>query len=46
MKKLNDKEMKSINGGGIGVMGFFGIGTLITFLAGIIDGFARPIKCN
>ena len=38
MKKLNENEMKSIFGGGIGVMGFFGIGSLITFLAGVIDG--------
>lgn len=45
MKNLTKEEMKNINGG-ISVMGFFGIGSLITFLAGVIDGFARPLKCN
>ncbi len=46
MEKLSNYEMKKINGGGISVLGFFGIGTLITFFAGIIDGFVRPLKCN
>ncbi len=46
MKKLDKDEMKNISGGGLSVMGFFGIGALITFLAGVIDGFARPLKCN
>ena len=38
------KELKQINGGGIG------IGLLITagivFLAGLLDGYVRPSKCN
>ena len=44
--KLNNLEMKKIIGGGISVMTVFGIGSLITFIAGIIDGFARPLKCR
>ncbi len=46
MKKLNNEEMKYVSGGGISILGFFGIGSLVTFLAGVIDGFARPLKCN
>ena len=44
IKELNEKELKQINGGGIG------IGLLITagivFLAGLLDGYVRPSKCN
>ena len=42
--KLNENELKQINGGGIG------IGLLITagivFLAWLLDGYVRPSKCN
>ena len=44
--KLKNNEMKNIIGGGISILGFFGIGSLVTFLAGVIDGFARPLKCR
>lgn len=43
---LNKEEMKKINGGGLSVWGILGIGTLLVFLAGAIDGFARPLSCN
>ncbi len=46
MKNIEKEELKNITGGGLSVMGFFGIGSLITFLAGVVDGFARPLKCN
>ena len=46
MKKLKINEMKRISGGGLSIMGFFGIGSLVTFIAGIIDGFVRPLKCR
>lgn len=46
MKELNKKELMRVNGGGFG----FGFGLLIgagiTLIAGIIDGFVRPLKCN
>ena len=38
MKKINKNEMKKINGGGINIGLFIGIGSIITFLIGIIDG--------
>lgn len=43
---LERDELLKINGGGISVWSIFGIGTLLVFLAGAIDGFARPLACN
>ena len=45
MKKLSEKELANINGG-IGVWGIVGIGLAVTFVAGVIDGIARPKKCH
>lgn len=45
MKKLNDCELSKINGGFSGWV-VAGISILVTFVAGIIDGIARPRKCN
>jgi lactobin A/cerein 7B family class IIb bacteriocin len=43
---LSDKDLSNINGGAIkwtlGLM----IGSLVTLIAGIIDGYLRPLKCN
>ena len=46
MKKLNNNEMKKINGGGVNIGLWIGIGAGITFLIGLIDGIFRPLKCN
>lgn len=46
MKKINKSEMKKINGGGINIGLFIGIGSIITFLIGIIDGYTRPLECR
>ena len=46
MKNLKIEETKEIIGGGLTLWGGIGIGALITFVAGIIDGFARPFKCH
>ncbi len=46
MKKLEIEEMKSIMGGGISAWGIVGIGALLTFLSGLVDGLARPFKCH
>ena len=45
MKKINDNELNEINGG-FSALTIAGIGILVTFAAGIIDGIARPKKCN
>ncbi len=44
MNELSKKELKKINGGGIG-LGFL-IGGGLVFLIGVVDGFVRPLKCN
>lgn len=46
MKELNEKELRKINGGGFGLGFGLLIGAGITLIAGIIDGFVRPLKCN
>ena len=45
MKKLNDEELKNISGGITG-WAIAGISLLVTFVAGVIDGIARPEKCR
>ena len=45
MKKLDDYELSKISGGFSGWVAA-GIGIAITFIAGLIDGIARPKKCN
>jgi len=46
MIKLKDNEMKKINGGGINIGIWLGIGAGISFLIGLVDGIIRPLKCN
>jgi len=46
MRKLTNNELQNIDGGGIS----FGIGLLIgaavVFLAGVTDGYVRPLACR
>ena len=44
MQELDSKELKAINGGGIGTWLLIGGG--IVFLIGVIDGYVRPLACN
>lgn len=46
MKSLNKEEMMNIKGGGLSAWAIAGIGALLVFLSGVIDGFARPLACN
>ncbi len=46
MNKLNKDELENIRGGsatGIIIIGILAIGTII---AGILDGYTRPLRCN
>lgn len=45
MERIEEDELKNINGGisGWAIAGIVAGGVL---LAGIIDGIARPLKCN
>ena len=45
MRRIEEEELKQINGG-ISTWGAIGIGVLAAFLAGLVDGIARPSKCN
>ena len=43
---LKEQELNQISGGGISYT-LLGIFTAIgVFVAGIVDGFLRPLKCN
>lgn len=44
MKELDNRELKQINGGGVGTLLLIGGG--IVFLIGVIDGYVRPLACN
>ena len=48
MQKLNVSEMKNIKGGGVSgvIAAIFGVGSFLAFLAGVLDGYTRPIRCN
>ena len=45
MKKLQESELKNIKGG-MTVWAAVGISLIVTFVAGIFDGIARPEKCR
>ena len=45
MRKINDQELSKVNGGFSG-WAIAGISMLVTFVAGVIDGLARPRDCN
>ena len=45
MKIINDEKLKDINGGMSG-WAVAGISLIVTFVAGVIDGIARPRGCK
>ncbi len=46
MIELKTNEMKQITGGGLSFGAIIGIGSFITFLIGIVDGYIRPLACR
>ena len=44
--KLGNEELLNVSGGGISIGALAGIGALITFIIGIVDGYIRPEKCS
>lgn len=47
MKKIDKNKMKVINGGGSFSIGLIlGLGSIINFLIGVIDGYTRPLACR
>jgi len=46
MKKVEEKELYEINGGGFSWGVAAGIVAAVTFVIGVIDGYVNPNKCN
>ena len=46
MKELKQNELKETIGGEISFWGVLGIIAGAIFIVGVIDGIARPVKCN
>ena len=44
--KLENDELMNVEGGAIKYLALFGLGGLIAFLTGILDGYLNPQKCN
>lgn len=45
MKQLTNEELKQIHGGW-SLTSIFGLGALVTFIIGVIDGYIRPLNCR
>ncbi len=43
---MSKKELLAVTGGGINLGVLAGIGAVITFFIGVIDGYLRPVKCE
>ncbi len=43
---LSDNELKNISGGAVRWGIYAIIGAAVSFIAGILDGYFRPLKCN
>lgn len=46
MKELSQKELKNISGGAVSWKFLAAVPLAISLIAGIIDGYLRPLKCN
>lgn len=46
MKSLKHEELKKVKGGGINLSMIAGIGSIVSFFVGVIDGLINPKKCN
>ena len=43
---LSDEELVDINGGGVKWFAYGFLVAVVSFIAGILDGYFRPLKCN
>ena len=46
MKTLDTQKMQAIEGGALNLGLLGGLAAIITFLAGLFDGYTNPNKCN
>lgn len=44
--KMSKEELLDVTGGGVSIGVVAGIGALITFIIGVVDGYLRPSKCS
>ncbi len=44
--KLDQNELKTIHGGEISFSVILGIGSIVSFVIGLIDGFVHPKACE
>lgn len=46
MRKLETEELKQVYGGEIHIGIILGIGSIVSFVIGVIDGFVHPKTCE
>ena len=46
MKSMKQEELKQVKGGGVNWSLMAGIGAVVSFFVGVIDGLINPKKCN
>lgn len=46
MEQLSNNELLKVNGGAISWKLLAAVPLAVSFIAGIIDGYLRPLKCN
>lgn len=46
MKNISNEKLKEIKGGGINWGLAAGIGAVVSFIVGVVDGLINPKKCN
>jgi len=46
MREIEDHELEKVRGGASSSWVGIGIGALVIFIIGVIDGYTRPMSCN
>lgn len=46
MREIEERELEKVRGGGTSPWIGLGIGALVIFIIGVIDGYTRPLPCN
>lgn len=46
MKRLNDNELMSTNGGGSSILIASIVTGIVVFVVGILSGYSNPAKCD
>lgn len=46
MREIEENELEKVRGGASSSWVGLGIGALVIFIIGVIDGYTRPLSCN